>query len=264
MAAGLGYHDDGVRYRTLFEQIKRAFVEAYVTPDGRIGNNAQGCYALALHFNLLDEPLRAKSVKQLTEAIGLNDYHPTTGFWSSTELLLALSGHGVHSEASRMVNTRTMPSWGFMAENGTTFWESFDAINRNQSLCHWTHSGVAEWLWRNVAGLNPDPEDPGYRSMTIHPRPTKEVSSCRARYLSLRGAIEIEWALRDREFRLDITIPVGTKAKVFFPVGDQDSFKEGSTPAKKASGVEFLSMSGNEPVFEVESGTYHFTTNCEG
>ncbi len=264
MAASLGYHDDAARYRTLFEQIKRAFVEAYVTPDGRIGNNAQGCYALALHFDLLDEPLRSKSMKWLLEAIRLNEYHPTTGFWSSTELLLALSDHGAHSESSRMVNTRTMPSWGFMAENGTTFWESFDAINRNQSLCHWTHSGVGEWLWRNVAGLSPDPDDPGYRSMTIRPRPTKEVYACRARYLSVRGAIEIDWAMRGREFRLDLTVPVGASAKVFFPAGDQDSIREGTTFVKNASGVEFLSMSDSGPVFQVESGRYHFTTNCAG
>jgi alpha-L-rhamnosidase len=264
MAATLGHHDDAVRYRNLFEEIKRAFIEAYVTSEGRIANDAQGNYALALHFDLLDEPARSKSMTQLVEEIRRNDYHPTTGFWSSTELLLALSGHGDPSEASRMVNTRTMPSWGFMAENGTTFWESFDASNRNQSLCHWTHSGVGEWLWRNVAGLNPDQENPGYRSMTIRPRPTKEVSWCRARYRSVCGAIEVEWELRGREFWLDITVPVGARAKVLFPFGDEDSIREGSTPAKKASGVEFLSMSGNGPVFEVESGTYHFVTNYEG
>jgi len=264
MAAALGYHDDEVRYRNLFEQIKRAFIQAYVKSEGRIANDAQGNYALALHFGLLDEPLRSKSMMQLVEGIRRNEYHPTTGFWSSTELLLALSGHGDHSEASRMVNMNTAPSWGFMAENGTTFWESFDADIKNRSLCHWTHSGVGEWLWRNVAGLNPDQEDPGYKSMTIRPRPTKEVSSCRARYLSVRGAIEIEWALRGREFLLDIAVPVGTKSKVFFPVGDQDSVREGSTHATKASGVKFLSMSGNAPVFEVESGRYHFTMNYEG
>ena len=264
MAATLGYREDAIRYRKLFEQIKHAFVEAYVTSDGRIANDAQGCYALALHFDLLDEPLGSKSMMRLVEAIGRNEYHPTTGFWSSTGLLLALSGHGDHSEASQMVNMRTKPSWGFMAENGTTFWESFDASNRNQSLCHWTHSGVGEWLWRNVAGLNPDPDDPGYRSMTIRPRPTKEVSSCRAKYLSVRGAIEIEWALRGREFRLHIAVPVGTKAKVYFPAVDKDSIREGSTRAKKASGVEFLSMSDSGPIFQVESGRYHFTANYEG
>jgi alpha-L-rhamnosidase len=142
--------------------------------------------------------------------------------------------------------------------------ESFDAINRNQSLCHWTHSGVAEWLWRSVVGLEPDPDNAGYRSMTIRPRPTDQVSACRARYLSIRGVIEIEWALRGREFPLDIAIPVGTRAKLFFPIGDQNSIREGSTPAKKASGVEFLSMGDSGPVFEVESGRYHFTANQEG
>ncbi|MGB7265333.1 MAG: family 78 glycoside hydrolase catalytic domain [Terracidiphilus sp.] len=264
MAAKLGYGDDAARYRDLFEQIKHAFVEAYVTSEGRIANDAQGSYALALHFDLLEEPLRSKSAMRLVEAIRRNEYHPTTGFWSSAELLLALSGHGGHSEAAQMVNTRTMPSWGYIAENGTTFWESFNAINRNQSLCHWTFSGVGEWLWRNIAGLNPDADDPGFRSMTIRPRPTKEVYSCRAKYLSVRGAIEIEWVLRGREFRLDVAIPAGAKAKVYFPAGDEDSVKEGNTTAKKASGVEFLTMSDSGPVLEVESGRYHFTMICEG
>lgn len=264
MAAKLGYHHDEVRYRKLFEQIKQAFVNAYVASDGRIANNAQGCYALALYFDLLDEPLRSKSMRWLVAAIQENGYHPTTGYWSSAALLLALSSNGAHSEASRMVNMRTMPSWGFVAENGTTFWESFDAINHNQSLCHWPQSAVGEWLWRNVAGLNPDPDEPGYGSMTIRPRPTKEVYSCLARYLSVRGAIEIEWTLRGREFQLDIAVPIGARAKVFFPVGDQNSIREGSTPAKEAAGVEFLSMSGDGPVFEVESGRYHFTTNYAG
>lgn len=263
MAAKLGYGDDAARYRDLFEHIRHEFAEAYVTSEGRIANDAQGGYALALHFDLLDEPLRSKSAMRLVEGIRRNGYHPTTGFWSSTELLLALSGHGGHSEAARMVNMHTLPSWGYVAENGTTFWESFDAIKRNQSLCHWTFSGVGEWLWRNVAGLNPDPEDPGYRSITIHPRPTQEVSSCRARYLSVRGAIEVEWALRGREFHLDVVVPVGARAKVFFPVGNEDSVREGGMSAKNASGVAFKSMDGGRPVFEVESGRYHFTASCK-
>lgn len=264
MATTLGYRDDAVRYRDLFGQIKRAFVAAYVTSDGRIANDAQGCYALALHFGLLDEPLRSKSMMRLVDGVRSNEYHPTTGFWSSTELLLALSDHGGHREASQMMNMRTMPSWGFMAENGTTFWESFDAIQRNLSLCHWTHSGVGEWLWRNIAGLNPDPQSPGYKSITIRPRPTKEVSSCRASYLSIRGPIEIEWALRGSEFQLDVAVPVGARAKVFFPVGDGDSVRESNIPAKKANGVAFLSMHDGGPVLEVESGRYHFTMNCRG
>jgi alpha-L-rhamnosidase len=159
-----------------------------------------------------------------------------------------------------MVNTRTTPSMSFMAENGTTFWESFDAINRNQSLCHWPHSAVGEWLWRNVAGINPDPDGPGYRSIIIRPQPTRDVYSCRAKNLSVRGAIEVEWALQNSEFHLDLAVPVGARAKVFFPVGNEDSIRESDIPARKAGSVKFLPMSESGPVFEVQSGRYHFTT----
>jgi alpha-L-rhamnosidase len=89
------------------------------------------------------------------------------------------------------------------------------------------------------------------------------VSSCHARYLSIRGAVEIEWELRGRELRLDVSVPVGAKAKVFFPAGDEDSVREGNTPAKKADGVHFLSMTNAGPVFEVESGSYRFTANTQ-
>ena len=100
--------------------------------------------------------------------------------------------------------------------------------------------------------------------MTIRPRPTKEVTSCQAKYLSVRGAIEIDWALQGHEFRLDITVPVGAKAKVVFPAGDRNSIREGAILAKNASGINFPAMSSSGPVFEVESGRYHFTTNYEG
>ncbi len=80
----------------------------------------------------------------------------------------------------------------------------------------------------------------------------------------MRGAIEIDWALRGREFRLDISLPIGARAKVYFPGSDQDSVREGGTLAKHASGVEFLSMSDDGPVFEIESGRYHFTSNYQG
>jgi hypothetical protein len=161
-----------------------------------------------------------------------------------------------------MLDVRSL--WGVEAQENYILDGKQDRVQSQSVLCHWTHSGVGEWLWRNVAGLNSDSDDPGYRSMTIRLQPTKEVHSCRSRYLSVRGAIEIEWAWRGGEFRLDIAVPVGARAKVFFPVGDQDSIRESSTPAKKASGVEFLSMSGSGPVFQVESGRYNFTTTYTG
>jgi len=69
-----------------------------------------------------------------------------------------------------------------MAEYITNLWDAFNANRQNLSLNHWTYSAVGEWLWRNVAGLNPDKQHPGYQTFKIHPRPARQVTWCQASY----------------------------------------------------------------------------------
>ena len=258
MAAVLGREDDAKTYRDLFSQIRQAFAKAYVRADGMIGNDAEGGYALALQFDLLDEPLRSRALAHLLDSIHRANDHPTTGFWSSVEMLLALSDQGANEEAARMLNLRTKPSWGYMVDHSTTLWEAFDANTKNLSLNHWTHSAVGEWLWRNVAGINPDPADPGYQSIIIRPRPCHEVTSCQASYDSIRGPIKVSWKVQAGTFTLDLTIPVGAWARVYLPTPDESSVRESGQPAGTAEGVRFLQAGENGSVFQVESGTYHF------
>jgi alpha-L-rhamnosidase len=189
-----------------------------------------------------------------------NKDHPTTGFWSSVELLLALSGNGCNDEAARMLDQQTTPSWGYMADHGTTFWEAFNANTRNLSLNHWTHSAVNEWLWRNVAGLNPDEQSPGYQTFTIYPRPTAEVSWCRSAYDSIRGRIVNNWRSDGNTFNLDITIPANTTATVIVPAMDPDTVKESGIPAAQAQGVKLVRTNPGTVSYIVGSGDYHFTS----
>jgi hypothetical protein len=100
---------------------------------------------------------------------------------------------------------------GLPAQN-TTMWEAFNALAQNLSLNHWTHSAASEWLWRNVAGLNPEEQHPGYQSFTIRPRVTKEVSWCKASYDSIRGQIVSDWKLDGNLFTLRLTVPANTSA----------------------------------------------------
>lgn len=265
MAAVLGRKDDAARYEALFQSIRRAFAAKYVTSEGVIAGpteneDVQGSYALALRFGLLDEPLRSKAVQRLLAVIQRDGGHPSTGFWSSVELMLALSDHGHNDEASRMVNLRTAPSWGHMLESGgTTFWEAFDADQKNLSLNHWTHSACGEWLWRNVAGLNPDPERPGYAGFTVRPRPTPEVSWCKAAYDSVRGPIAVDWRADDGRFTLSMTVPPGSEATVFIPTASATQVSEGSRPASNDKGIRFVRIEDGAAVFTVQSGDYRFS-----
>ena len=228
--------------------------------DGTDLGDTQGSYALALHFGLLDEPLRSRAAKRLDELVVRNKYHPTTGFWSSVELLLALSDNGYEADAAGMVNQRDEPSWGYMAGYNTTMWEAFDADSRKISLNHWTHSAVGEWLWRYVAGLNPDEEHPGYKSFTIRPRPSREVSWCQASFESIRGPIGIDWKLERNQFTLAISVPPNSTATVFVPASSPGVVTESGRPAARAAGVSQLRVEPGEVVYEVGSGNYDFNS----
>ncbi len=265
MAAALDRKADAEKYARLFANIKQAFLKEYVSADGVIaaspgstdGRLAQSNYALALAFGLLEEPIKSGAVTNLCSAIQTANAHPTIGFWSSAGLLLALSANGQHAEAAKMLAVDTRPSWGFMANQGTTFWESFEADTRNQSLNHWTHSSVAEWLWRDVAGLNPDEANPGYASFVVHPRPCAEVSWCKAQYASVRGPIKIAWRNEATQFTLDLTVPASASAVVYLPAADPQAVHENDRPVSQAAGIQWQRQDGHEAIFRVEAGSYH-------
>jgi alpha-L-rhamnosidase len=258
MARILGRSADAARYEQLHAEICRAFAQAYVSPEGKIGNDSQGDYTLALQFHLLDEPARTQAIIHLKAAIARADDHVTVGFWSC-ELPRVLSEAGQHALAEKIVLQPTRHSWRFIVENSTTFWESFNADQRNLSLNHWTYSSIGEWLWRNVAGLNPDSDSPGYRAFIVRPRPSAEVSSCQATHQSIRGPITINWAKSEISFSLDLTVPVGATAELYLPATNQAAVSESGRPANAATGVAFLRQEGPESVFQVQSGQYRFT-----
>ena len=228
--------------------------------DATDRGDTQGSYALALRFGLLDEPLRSMAARRLDELVIKNGHHPTTGFWSSVELLLALSNAGYNEDAAEMVNQRAEPSWGYMANFNTTCWEAFDANARGLSLNHWTHSAVSEWLWRNVAGLSPDEQHPGYQSFVIHPRPSREVAWCEASYDSIRGPIACRWRCEGDQFTLAATVPANTTATVFVPASDPAVVTESGKPAAQSEGVRLLRTELGLVVFHVDSGSYQFNS----
>jgi alpha-L-rhamnosidase len=266
MADALGKPQDAAKYQALFTHIKQAFNRKYVAVDGSIagapggedGERAQGNYALALQFGLLDERVKPAAMAHLLRAIQLADSHPTIGFWSTAGLLLALTDNGQNAVAARMLALSTPPSWGYMADHGTTFWEAFDADKRNLSLNHWTHSSVGEWLWRDVAGLNPDPAHPGYEQFSVRPQPSAEVSWCRASYDSVRGPISLGWRQAQKDFTLDLTVPVTSTALVYLPASSPERVTENGRPITETAGVSWLRQAGKTAVLQVQSGAYHF------
>jgi alpha-L-rhamnosidase len=129
------------------------------------------------------------------------------------------------------------------------------------SFNHYALGSVGEWVWRHIAGIAPDIQQPGYKHVIIHPQPGPGLDWARAKYDSIHGPIETDWRLDGSTFRLKITIPPNTTATVHLPARDADRILESGQPAGKVEGVELLELEDAEATFRVESGTYEFVSS---
>ena len=92
-AAILGHEKEAHLYAQLSEQIKKAFNDEFVTPNGRLVANTQTAYTLALAFNMLDRETAKKSAAFL--AGDVEEFrHITTGFLGTPLISLTLTDIG--------------------------------------------------------------------------------------------------------------------------------------------------------------------------
>jgi alpha-L-rhamnosidase len=267
MAEVLGKDADAVKYRELARAITAAFQSAFVTADGRIEGGTQAGYALALHFDLVPESLRAAAVGHLVAAIDAYRGHASTGIHATHRMMLELSRSGRSDIAYGIVNKTTLPSWGYgIAHGATTTWERWDGYVKGSgfqnaqtnSFNHFATGAVAEWMYRAILGINNDPAAPGFQRFSIRPRPGGGLTWAKGSYHSIRGTIESSWRLAGDALTIEVRVPPNTVAEVFVPAKTAERVTEGGAPATGVSGVRLLRMQDDAAVFEVQSGRYTF------
>ncbi|MDP9362633.1 MAG: family 78 glycoside hydrolase catalytic domain, partial [Chloroflexota bacterium] len=267
MARAIGRGEDAARHDALFDEIKAAFVAAYVDPDGRVAGETQTGYVLALAFDLLPADRRAAAARHLVADIERRGDHLSTGFAGVSLLLPVLTEAGYPEVAYRLLCQEGFPSWGHMIRQGaTTIWERWDGWTRERgfqdpgmnSFNHYSLGAVGEWLYRYAAGNDADHDRPGFAHVLIRPRPGGGLTFARATYRSIRGTIASGWERTDGAFTLRITIPATSTATVRLPAADPDAVTEGGQPAATAEGVRFVGAEDGDAVFEVGSGDYLF------
>ena len=265
IAAVLGKKDDAQKYEQLFEDIKQAFNDAYVTPDGKIKGDTQTVYVLALAFDLLPKEKREIATKYLTDNIRDCNWHLSTGFVGTKDLMATLTRFGATDVAYHLFHNESFPSWGFSIRHGaTSIWERWDGWTPEKgfqdpgmnSFAHYSFGAVAEWMFKTIAGI--DTDGAGYQRIIIHPRPGGRISWAKTSYNSIQGQIATAWKVQDGEFLFEVTIPANTVATVYIPAKDAAAVREGLKPATNTAGVKFIEMQGNDAVFEVGSGHYKF------
>ena len=272
MARVLDKPKDAQRFDAMFARVRDAFQKEWLQDDGRLGVDTQTAYLLALAFNLLPEKVRARAAEHLVENIRDLDWHLSTGFIGISHLnpTLTLTGHA--DVAYRLLVNEDYPSWLYPVVHGaTTIWERWNGWTADEgffnplmnSFNHYSLGSVGEWLYRHVAGIELDPEVPGFKRFVIRPHLGMPLSHAAARYDSIHGPIESRWRLDGDTLQLSVQIPPNTTAWVHVPCAENSHVLENGRPAIRSEGLEEVGRDGDYTVFAAQSGPYHFTARID-
>ena len=223
-ACVLGKTQDALMYHNLFDKIKTVFNKTYVDTDGRIRGDSQTAYVLAIAYNLLDEDKMSMAAGHLIDKIKNRDWHLSTGFVGTKDLMTVLTSIGRTDVAYRLLRNDTFPSWGFSIKHGaTSIWERWDGWTPEKgfqdpsmnSFAHYSFGAVAQWMFENIGGI--DTDSPGFKRVIIRPQPGGNLTYAKNSYKSIRGRIATDWKIVEGNFLLSVTLPANTTAMVYVP-----------------------------------------------
>lgn len=220
----LGHDEDAARFQRLHENTGAAFRREFVTPSGRVVDEAPTSYALAIVFGLLDEPQAVRAGDRLVTRVADAGFTISTGFAGTPHILDALVQTGHADVAYRLLLQQRSPSFFYPVTSGaTTIWERWDAVRADgtlhpssmTSLNHYAFGSVADWMHRTIGGLSA--LAPGYSRVRIAPQLTEAITSASVRHDTARGLVEVSWTRDASLFDLEVTLPDGVTALVTLP-----------------------------------------------
>jgi alpha-L-rhamnosidase len=229
-------------------------------------NGTQTSSILALTFKLAPEEDRKAILDRLAvKIVKESDNHVGVGLVGAQWLMRTLADNGLSDVAYSIATQKTYPGWGYMVEQGaTTVWELWNGNTADPAMNSGNHvmqiGDLGVWMYEYLAGIRPDPEQPGFKHIIIRPYLTGDLSFVRASHRSMYGTIASRWERNGNQLRLDVTIPANTTATVYVPSKDVTAVTESGRPATSSAGLRFLRMEGSSAVFEAGSGTYAFAS----
>lgn len=139
---------------------------------------------------------------------------------------------------------------------GTQFF--FEVLAENGSHNHPMFGGGLAWFYRDLAGMNADPSQPGYKHIIFRPQPAGDVTHATYSNETPYGTSSVDWVMDMTDFNLKIEVPVGSTATVYVPAADTENVTENGNRIKKDEHVRFLGKEEGYAVYAVESGKYEF------
>ena len=245
----LGRTADVTKYNGVADRVKQTFLTKYFNATtAQIAGDEQTSLSAALYMNLVNDADRARVFDRLTAKIVARNNHLDTGVLGTKFLSPVLTEAGRADLFFAIATQTDFPSWGRWIQSGaTTLWEQWDDGGSHD---HVFMGDIVTWFYRGLAGINPDPNGPGFSQILIRPQVVGNLTSVKAETRTLRGVISSAWQLDAGKLVLDVTIPVNSTATVSVPAVSQDKVT--------VDGATFVRSEAGRQVYSVGSGLYTF------
>jgi alpha-L-rhamnosidase len=272
MATVLDKNAEATQYRQLADSVIAGFQKRFYHSDTHsFANGTQTANTLPLAFGMVKGDQQKDVFTSLREDIVYyKNTHLTTGILGAKHLLPVLTANSRSDLAYDLATQTTYPSWGYMIGQGaTTIWELWQDVTgpSMNSHNHPMFGSVGAWFYTALAGINTDPQKPGYERIRIAPQMTRDLQYASGSLDTVRGRVASDWQRQPGETKLKVAVPVGSTAEVDFPVlgmihivvteGGRPVWKEGAY-VSGVPGITGAKLSGGKIEFEVQSGGYSF------
>lgn len=215
-----GKVEDHRYYSLLAEKIKKAINEKFLDRESGIyASGTQTELSVPLQWKVVPEDMIARVAQNLAKKVEETDFHLDVGVLGAKAILNALSENGHFEAAYKVATQETYPSWGWWILNGaTTLLENWDLeAKRDISDNHMMFGEIGAWFFKGLGGIFPDPEQPGFKHILLHPNMPADLDHFEATFQSPHGLIVSSWKREKREITYQVTVPANSSATLYLP-----------------------------------------------
>ncbi len=227
--------------------------------------SSQASNTFPLYLGLAPQNLHTSLAEKIAADIALHETHVTTGNLCSRYILEVLSSCGKVDTAFDVATQTTYPSWGYMiAQGATTIWERWENATGGgmNSHNHPMYGSISLWFMKYLAGISPDPAQPGYQHVFIKPSIPTGLTYADGVIETIHGMVQSKWHKTTSGITMIVTIPFNTCGTMCVPynktthtvvIAGAIIYKEGALRAQ--SGFDTALMPDGYIAIKIGSGT---------
>jgi len=214
----VGNKFDALYYAALAEKVREVLNTKFFNNETKqYATGSQTANAMAVYMEIVKPEFKPAVLDNLVKDIVARGNRLTTGDIGSRYLYQTLAGNGLNDLLYKMFNHYDAPGYGFQLKFGaTTLTEQWDP-RRGASWNHFMLGHIDEWFFASLAGIQPDPKNPGMKHFIIKPEIVGDLTFVRASSETRYGKISVDWKLKEKNFKIRVEVPANCTADIYLP-----------------------------------------------